>query len=328
MQKPWPTFTEDVKAIADELLVSHHTQNNMHKHSKKALRVRGKVQRNANGDVIYMQGDTARGSLHMQSFYGAIKRDDEVKYVIRKSLDALQPADVDKIVDDAVRECVKAAIDREGFKEAISKPICFNESKGVYIKKVRIFTPTVTQPIALKKHRDQSRFEHKRSYYVVNESNHCMAIYEGVDSRGRIKRSFALLNNLEAAKFYNGKSDHYDLMPHSDGNDYPLKCILRIGTMVLFYEKSADELRDCSKTELVKRLYKVTGMAADGRLRFTFHQEARDDKSISAECGMGISNINVNEPVARLRLSSNNWNMIVEGYDFELTVTGEIKFKH
>ena len=326
--KPWPTFTEDVKGVADDLLVSHHTANNLPKHSRKKLRVRGKVQLNADGKPIYEQGDTARGSLHMQTFYGAIKRDDEIKYVVRKSLDSLQQSDVDKIVDEAVRECVKAAIDREGFKEAMSKPICFNEAKGVYIKKVRIFAPSITSPIHLKKHRDVSRFDHKRDYYVANESNYCMAIYEGTDSKGRLKRSFQIVNAMEAVKYYNGKTGRYDLVLQSDSNDYPLKCILRTGTMVLFYEKSADELRECSKAELTKRLYKVTGMAADGRIKFTFHQEARDDKSISAECGMGISSLDVNVPVARLRLSSGGWNMIVEGYDFELTVTGEIKFKH
>ena len=326
--KPWPTFTEDVKGVADDLLVSHHTANNMPKQSRKKLRVRGKVQLNADGKPIYEQGDTARGSLHMQTFYGAIKRDDEIKYVVRKSLDSLQQSDVDKIVDEAVRECVKAAIAREGFKEAMSKPICFNEAKGVYIKKVRIFTPSITSPIHLKKHRDVSRFDHKRDYYVANESNYCMAIYEGTDSKGRVKRSFQIVNTMEATKFYNGKTNRYDLVPQSDSNDYPLKCILRIGTMVLFYEKSADELRDCSKAELTKRLYKVAGMAADGRVKFTYHQEARDDKAITAECGNGISSVNVNAPVARLRLTVSNLNMFVEGYDFVLTVTGEIKFKH
>lgn len=169
--KPWPTFTEDVKAVADELLVSHYTANNLPKHSRKKLRVRGKVQLDAEGKPIYVQGDTARAALHQQTFYGAIKRDDEIKYVVRKSLDALQPADVDKIVDDAVRECVKAAIARESFKEAMSKPICFNEVKGVYIKKVRIYTPSITSPIHLKKHQMLSRFDYKQDYHVANATN-------------------------------------------------------------------------------------------------------------------------------------------------------------
>ena len=45
--------------------------------------------------------------LHQQTFYGAIRREDEVKYVVRKSLDQLQESDVAKIVDDAVRKRVR-----------------------------------------------------------------------------------------------------------------------------------------------------------------------------------------------------------------------------
>lgn len=337
--KPWPTFTEDVKAVAEELLVSHHTPDNMPKQSKKALRVRGKIQRNAQGEIKYVQGHTARASLHQQTFYGAIKRDDEIKYVVRKSLDSLQQSDVAKIVDDAVRECVEAAIRSNGFKEAMSKPICFNEAKGVYIKKVRIFTPSVTQPIKLKKHRDESRFEYKRNYHVANDGNYCMAIYEGTDAKGRTKRSFNLLNNLEAAKFFNGKTSRYDLVPQSDKDGYPLKCILRTGTMVLFYEKSADELYDCTRAELSKRLYKVVKMNKDGRITFKFHQEARNDDKLKSDYKLqygedapksltnGYSSIDVNNPYPKLLLSKDNFNMYVEGYDFDLTVTGDIKFK-
>ena len=330
--KPWPTFTEDVKVVANELLVSHHTPDNMPKQSKKALRVRGKIQRNAQGGIKYVQGHTARASLHQQTFYGAIKRDDEIKYVVRKSLDSLQQSDVAKIVDDAVRECVEAAIRREGFKEAMSKPICFNEAKGVYIKKVRIFTPSVTQPIKLKKHRDESRFEYKRSYHVANDGNYCMAIYEGTDAKGRTKRSFSLLNNLEAAKFFNGKTSRYDLVPQSDKDGYPLKCILRTGTMVLFYEKSADELYDCTRAELSKRLYKVTGMSiltlqkkySYGTITLKHHQEARPAGELKAKNGEWKID---EEYRSVIGLYHTQLNAMVEGYDFDLTVTGDIKFK-
>ena len=334
LQKPWPTFTEDVKAIAEELLVSHHTADNVPKHSRKKLRVRGKVQFNAEGKPIYVQGDTARGSLHMQTFYGAIKRDDEIKYVVRKPLDALQPADVDKIVDESVRACVKAAIEREGFKEAMSKPICFNEAKGVYIKKVRIYTASnlSPKPLGHKTHRDKSQYDYKRPYYVVYGGNYCMAIYEGLDNKGKVKRSYNLISNLEAAKFYNGKTSRYDLVPQSDENDFPLKCILRAGTMVLFYENSPKELYECSRTELSKRLYKVKGLCdkKTGNNRTAYitmihHQEARPDSDLVIKKGVFIANEEY-RPI--IEQSHNQLNILVEGYDFELTVTGEIKFKH
>lgn len=323
--KPWATFTEDVKAIADELLVSHHTADRMPKHSKKKLRIRGKIRHNERGETIYVQGDTARGSLHQQTFYGAIKRDDEIKYVVRKPLGDLKSLDdVKKIVDDAVRKCVEAAIEREGFKEAMSKPICFNAEKGVYINKVRVFVATniSPRPIGTKHQRDLSKYKYKQPYYVVPGKNYCMAIYEGTDSKGRIKRTCQTLSNLEAAEYYNGKSRKDHLVPLSDTNEYPLKCILRTGTMVLFYENSPEELYECSKKELTKRLYKVTSMEKAGLIQFIYHQDARK------ECGKGVSQIDVNNPPAKLRLSISNINAYVEGYDFELTVTGEIKFKH
>lgn len=152
-RKPWPTFTEDVKAVADELLVSHHTADNMAKQTRKKLRVRGRVRLNDAGKPIYMQGDTARALLHKDTFYGAIEREGEIRYVVRKSLGQLQPGDENKIVDEVVRERVREAIEAVGFKTAMNADeytIWMNREKGVPIRKVRIYTPSVTQPVALK----------------------------------------------------------------------------------------------------------------------------------------------------------------------------------
>ena len=185
-EKPWPTFTEDVLAIADELLVSHHTPDNMPKRSRKRLRKRGRVQYDDAGRPLDVQGDTARGPLHQETFYGAIRRDDGIRYVVRKPLEQLQPADVDRIVDEAVRQRVREAVARCGFKEATdpaAHTIWMNERKRIPIRKVRIFTPGVTAPIHLKRQRDLSDKEYKRDYHVVNDSNYCMAIYEGRDGR-------------------------------------------------------------------------------------------------------------------------------------------------
>lgn len=334
-QKPWSTFTEDVKAIAEDLLVSHHTADNLPKHTRKKLRVRGKVQLNSDGQPIYVQGDTARASLHKDTFYGVIEKDNERCFVVRKELgkESFKESDIENIVDPIVKEKVRMAFKRFGFKkiqDVSNYPIWMNEEKRIQIKKVRVYISKTLSPIPIgnKQQRDLSKHEYKRPYYAVSNGNYCMAIYEGIDARGKTKRTFKIVNNLEAAKFYNGKTNRYDLVPQSDSNDYPLKYILRTGTMVLFYENSPEELYDCSRSELSKRLYKVTGMAADGRIKFTYHQEARDDKSISAECGMGISSVDVLNPVARLRLTLGSLNMYVDGYDFELTVTGDIKFKH
>lgn len=332
-EKPWPTFTEDVRAIADELLVAHHTPDNMAKQTRKKMRVRGRVKLNTDKKPIYLQGDTARCRLHQDTFYGAIQRDGEIRYVVRKSLAALLPTDIDKIIDDAVRTRIKEAVGEVGFKTAMNPDeytIWMNREKGIPIRKVRIFTPHVTKTIPLKSQRDLSEKEYKRAYHVANDGNYCMAIYEGQDKKGRTKPSFELLNNLEAARYFMASADRSarpDLVPLADTNGLPLKFILKAGTMVLFYEHSPAELYDCSRKELAKRLYKVTAMSAEGRVQFLFHQEARDQTSLKEICGQGASQFKASEPSPKLRLSLSNFNMLVEGRDFELTVTGEIRFK-
>ena len=336
LTKPWKTFTEDVKLIGSQLLVSHHTPNNMHKYAKKALRIRGKKQYNNKGEVIYLKGDCARGVLHQDKFYAAIMKDDKLRYVIRKSLSEIaQEKDIKEvykiisnIVDDEVRKCVENAV-KIGGKSVLAQPICFNKEKGVYIKKVRVYAH-ITNPIQLKRHRDNSRLTYKQNIYVANDSNYCIALYEAI-LKGKIKRNFKILKNIEASKLYN-KDKNNSLLPMSDENDYPLKYILRIGTMVLFYENTIDELYNKPTEDLSKRLYKVIGISEQkqgkynyGVLNFRHHLEARPDKDLKKEDGEFKQEESYR---AIIKMSHNQFNALVEGYDFDLTITGEIKFKH
>ena len=338
--KPWPTFAEDVKAVSDELLVAHHTPNPMGKQSRKVLRVRGKVKLNKQGKKIYVQGDTARGSLHQDTFYGAISRDDKIQYVVRKPLDPqkFNMKDVENIVDEAVKARVKEAIEQYGFKEAMGTkhPIYMNRDKEIPIRKVRIFTPSVTNPIHLKPQRDRSTKTYKQDYHVANDSNYCMAIYEGKNTKGQLKRTFEIISNLEAARYFKRSTDKAsrpDLVPQRDANGYPLRWLLKTGTMVLFYEQSPAELYDCSPRELSKRLYKVTGLSTltiqkkylYGSVMLRHHQEARASTELTAKSGVWTSQEAYRPIISILHTQLNAY---VEGYDFEMSVTGKITFKH
>lgn len=348
--KPWPTFTEDVIALEQELLVSHHTPDNMSRQTKKKLRIRGQVRCGEDGKPLYVCGDSVRGSLHQDTFYGAILREEKdgemvVKHVVRKELSKLNPGDEKNIVDDVVREKVRVAIAEVGFKQAmdvVNNPIWMNEEKGVQIKKVRCFAKHVTSPICLKEHRDQSHHDHKRHLRVVNDGNYMMAIYEGLDTKGKTKRDFEIINNLEAANHFktsNDKETFPDIVPITK-KDLPFKFALKTGTMVIFWESEPQELLSLNKKELRDRLYKVTKLNKDGRITFKFHQEARNDDSIKSDYEQthktsapksltnGLSAMDFKSPPSKLLLSSGNFNMFVEGYDFELSVTGEVKFKH
>ena len=332
--KPWPTFTEDVKSVTNSILVPHYTASNQSKHTKKKFRKNGKIQYNDEGKPIYIQGDSARCALHEAFFYGVIKKNDEIRYVIRKSLDSLEQKDIDKIVDDAVKEKIKEAVRQKGFKKAIAEGIWMNEALHIPIKKVRIYIKD--KPIRLKPHRDKSLQEYKRYLNVMNDLNYCMAIYEGTNDRGKAIRSYSVVNNLDAAKFYNGKTQWDDIVPLSDDNDLPLKCILKIGTMILFYEKSPEELHECSVEELSKRLYKVIGLSTSniqkggktysyGMIVCRHHLEARPSKDLEQKKGTWRIG-EAYRPV--ITLSYIQFRAYVEGQDFEISLDGHVKFKH
>jgi len=326
-EKPWPTFSEDVNAIPRELIVSHYTPDNMPKKSRKILRVKGVIQRNEKGEPIYVQGDSARGLLHKDTFYGAIKRDDEIRYVVRRSLDSIEEKDINNIVDDVVREKVQMAAKRAGsLKKAVEEGVWMNEEKHIPINKVRMYANSVVSPVHLKRHRDESDKEYKRSLFVMNDSNYCMAVY------GDKRPSFKLYSTIEAARLFKEKGGMDQWIPLSDDKDLPLRFVLKVGTMVLFYENSPKELLECSQEELTARLYKVTGLSSMtiqrkynyGTVSLKHHQEARLSTELTVSKGVW----NNGQPYrALINLLHTQLSILVEGVDFELSTTGRVIFK-
>lgn len=273
-EKPWSTFTEDLLNLQEELLIVHQTTDKLGKRDRRKVKTpRGK---------FLTGGDSARGRLHQETYYGAINYDGNIKYVVRKPLDSLTEKDLDKIVDETVKGIVKGAVEAKGsLKEALADGIYMNKEKGILIKRVRIFT-RLTQPITLRSLRDQSQKEHKRKVYVTNEGNYMMAIYEGV-VKGKNKREFDLVNNIEAAEFFrkgNNRAQGLPLMPEKSNSGFPLKQTLKIGTLVLLYETSPSEIDFSDPKDVAKRLYKVVGMNellsgknSYGVIKLRHHQE-------------------------------------------------------
>ncbi len=355
--KPWTTFTQDVKSISDEIFVVHNTPDKVKIQSKKKLRKRGVVQRNSKGEVIYQQGDTVRGSLHQDTFYGAIAQDingqiernseGEIipKYVVRKELNTLKVSDVEKIVDPEIRKIIQKAIEDKMIKKIsgglkVEKDVFIwqNKEKGIPLKKVRVYTPAVKNPLPnFKKHRDLSKQKYKQKFNVVNDENYCMAIYEGGNKNGKTIREFELVNMLQAGRYYRLKSrqsqDENLLIP-IEKNGKKLKYVLKKGTLVLFYEKSVDDFWGLRKSEKVKRLYNIIGFEGDGRIQFRYHQTAlqqssknKDELTIvkyMKDNKLKNSEINFINPLPWLRLTKGNFNFLVENYDFNISVTGNI----
>ena len=329
---PWPSFRQDVKNNVDDLLIPHITPSYQTKGTKKKARRKGKVVMNSNGTVRYMTGDTGRGELHQQTYYGAIKVDGKIRYVVKKELSKLEPKDVDNIVDKAIRDKVAQAVSEKGFKRAMEEPIWSNEELGHRISKVRLHT-RLRQALTLKTHRDRSEFDYKSNIYVKNARNYCMGFYEGRDEKKKIRRDFQLVGNLEMARYYNGKLEQEGLLPDKK-NGYDLKYILKSGMMVLFYQDSPDELLSCSEGELSDRLYKIIGLAETttvtrgieytyGSISLRHHRESRPMKDLNQSGGAWKKN-DVYRPL--INFTHNNFNAMVEGVDFRINILGQVEF--
>ena len=318
-KKPWSTFTEDIKALSKELLVVHDTPDNMPKQSRKKIKTpKG---------IIYQQGDTARGSLHSDTYYGAIEKDGEIRYVVRRALSSLKEADIDNIVDDKVKEIIKAAVDKKGFKLAFEEGIYMNESKKILIKKVRCYYKA-KEPLHIRNHRDKSDKEYKRQFHVETDGNYCFAIYEGI-VKGKIKRTFDVVNMLDAARYYRRSSDIRHSYPISAEvkNGLRYRCLLKTGTMLILLQ-SYDEEIDVSNSVLVsKRLYYVAIMNKDGRIILRHHQEAREATILKKERNAGAFN-DSDAYRSEISMSMSNFNALVEGYDFDINALGEIILKN
>lgn len=324
-KKPWATFTEDIRALSKELLVVHDTPDNMPKQSRKKLRT-------PNG-IVYQQGDTARGSLHSDTYYGAIEREGEIRYVKRRVLSSFEKmSDVERIVDESVKEKVKSAISEKGFKEAISGTVFMNEEKGIVIKKVRCYANDVKKPINIRRQRDLSQKEYKQQYHVKNEGNYMLAIYEDI-VKGKVKRDYELVKTIEAASYYRRSTDRREfesLVPSKSLKGYPLKWKLKIGQHVILYETSADEINISDKSDIAKRLYVITGLSINpvgpgyGSIVMRHHQEARMAKDVKSKNGAYKNNEPYRGAIVMLQTQ---FNALVEGSDFEINTLGDITIK-
>lgn len=376
---PWEGFHRDVDDFDNNTLISHHTPDNLPVQSKKAIRKRGIIQRNEKGEIKYKQGDTVRGALHKESFYGAIQREElnkktgeieeVIKYVKRQGIEMFKDADLKNIVDEKIKEIVTNGREQEKIikkeieelekqlkkvKEQDEEPLRFeiqvlkNKIKnGLYvlpnkggnpvpIKKIRYYTSDVTNPLFIKKHRDVSRHEHKQFYHAKNDGNYCMAIYEGLDKKGKISRSNQLINIIDAGKYFklsNEDKEQYPIAPEKDENLNPLKYILTKGKMVLIYDKSPNELFEMSEEKLLERLFEITQLDVEkyAEIKLLFHSEARDKKRITEFMGLktgmkGGKNVGEQKKYPWIKIGANTFDCLVEGYEFILTPTGKIKF--
>ena len=323
-KKPWATFVEDVEKVQDEILIYHYTPDNMPKQGRRRILLDVDINGRKKKKKVLCKGDAARGSLHKDTYYGAImpSGEDTPYYVVRKNVDNhLSDQDIKNIVDDVVRGIIQNAVAKGG-KDALNGTIWMNEEKQIPIKKVRCIT-SVKNPLSFehRKPRDTSNKSYKNDYYVAPDDNYLMAVYKGVTSKGKVKYMYEFINMIDAARFYKQSNDKVLV----DGNIVQLNkgglnlyYTLKKGTMVLLYVDNPDEIWE-NNGDWSRRLYKVTELWKDGRIVVTKHTEARPSSEVpKVTKGFCIGD-------SKGLYSYSKFSALVQDYDFEINELGEIK---
>jgi CRISPR-associated endonuclease Csn1 len=343
IKKPWNTFTEDVNELKNNIIVVHNHKNTIDKQTVKKLRKRNKIQYDKLGNVIYEKGQGIRASLHKDTFYGAIERENEnsekeIWFVIRKPVtNSFSESEVNAIVDEGI----KTRILKHGLKNIKTdegwillpseKDANGKEIKEMLIKKIRVKTRNTNLPkIKAQSHIAQGkRKEHKESYYTTLENIFAMAVYETVNDKGKTEQAFKTVSAIDLAKHNQGKTqlempvEENIIKNKGKKNEIliPLSKVLKVNQMAIFYENTPEELKAISKVDLSKRLFKITVFEGDGRIRFRHHAQGGADKDLKEE-----SSLDFEKSAQKLRISLSNIKAIYEGKDFTLHPSGKIDF--
>ena len=249
---PWDNFRNDAEAAVKSVLVSH--------------RVNRKV----------------TGQLHEATYYGEITdRNGKSRYVVRKNIKALTPAQIADIVDTKVREIVFLRVEQFGMdttlkikntkpnieilKKAFAEPLIMPD--GRQIKSVRLYVEASNM---IQLYKNQKKNKHPYKLYVEPGGNHHIAIFENEQG----KRKGVVVSLFEAVqRVRNGEP----VIQRADEPGWKFIMSLSIDELVLIdINKESINLMDNEKMFI--KLYRVQKMRADdNRIYFRRHNAATID---------------------------------------------------
>ena len=329
LPKPWENFRDDVLSATELIIPKIVSSDNALKQTKKKVRDRDGKIKLINGKEQFIQGDTARGSLHKDTFYGCIMtppekdKPSEKIYVQTISCDKLDKSKAEKIIDKGIKRTFFDNLDKkiqtlpEIQRDGIKLPYQIN-NRDVYAKKVRI-AAHISNPIELKKQKDVSKKEYKQSYYVQNEENYILAVYRGVNSKGKQESSFRVLNLLDATKSRQNKEILYPKYDESKGIKLNLYKTFKVGQIVILKETDDEDVFELPLEKLRNRIYSVVGLASGEQYFYI----KLTNNSIS-EAWSYEKNGDLGSFQKFRRYSTGQICCLTENTDFKISPTGEI----
>ena len=323
---PYDGFAEKVRKATEEILVKHVLrQTTMRQSTKQNALAKAHPQKSDPSKIVKFvksQGDTVRGALHKDTFYGCIAKPEngEKAFVVRKPLTgpitAIE-AISDKIVDPAIKSIVDTALSEykaQGIKSL--EPGMIKMPSGVPISKVRIFANTAN-PMQLKGHTMASSKEYKVPYYVTASagSNFRLGVFK---TNGKLYvKPDNLLNWAQNHK-------HNNYVPLEKQEDF-IGYILP-GSMAIVKTLDGENVEKLPYNELRKRLYTAISVGGDGEDRAQFkHALAAGMKK---DLGNPATEYSLEKPPLLLRMGPRKFlsNMLFENIHFKMMLDGTIIF--
>ena len=323
---PFEGFAEKVRKATDEILVKHVARQTTLRQSSKQNALAKAHPQKSNPSImvkfVKSQGDTVRGALHKNTFYGCIAKPEDggKAFVVRKPLVgpvAAAEGLVDKIVDPAIKEIVATTIEKlktQGVKSI--EPGMIKMPSGVPVNKVRIFAHK-TSPMRLKAHSMASGKEYKTPYYVTASegSNFRLGVFN-IDGKMSV-RPDNVLNWAQNHK----RADYVPLDRQNGFIGYVFP-----GTMAIVKTSDDENVKVLSNIELKKRLYTTISIGGDGDSRAQFRQAVA--AGLKKELGNPASEYSEENPPLLLRIGPKRFlcGMLFEGIHFRMMLDGTIVF--
>lgn len=362
--KQWDNFHQQhILSIEDEVLINYQAQHRTLTPTYKTVRKRGVVQyvkeKLANGKWQYKldkegnkipliaNGDSIRGQLHKESFFGAIKNKGELNLVERYPIATFTSInDCKNIVDDAVRTIVKDELEKrmaEGmsFDKAKLDPIPFPNGKAV-IKKVRCKVAagrgylTPEKALEIHKHDFESKHSYKQHIYAQNDQNTYCLYYE-LTTEKQIERAFRIVGLFELSKLgltnetaiY--QDNYYNKIETGKGKnkiELPLCKILKVGTKVIFYKEHLEELKELQLKDILQRTFRIFKFNEPAPSTVYVYFQNQIEARKNEELSNGDKDLNLDIYQARVFLGASKFKAAIESKHFEIKPDGEINWKY
>ena len=287
--------------LEKKVVVMHRKKDQTLTPASRRRRVKGKIVplRNEQGNIIYVRnddgdfkrdsyghkipqakhwqhGDSIRGPLHNEFFYGAINNAGTIRYVIRRSVNTLSKNDIKNIVDDRIRNIIEEQWENKEFY------MTSKEGKKIPIRHVRCFCNDVKNPIRLKEQTNLSTKDYKQSYYVKNNESYAICRYQSLT-----QTRYVVYSLFEVSEKTSKRKDVLDYwatkkrgLPIVLEKQPKITQLIQKGDMLLIGTENED-LNSLNQAQLSQRLYLVCGFTNDKnsvRIKMKLHTCAEHEE--------------------------------------------------